>query len=151
FPPQANSPSAVPPMKFAPPLWLIRLLLLPPAIFGGVYGGNIVFQAAIYALARLTDRDVAELKDMLIWSFIIGSIVGAIAAVSLVLWLTRTGKLAQKISLIALLISMTGGISMMTAAFDWPKSSGTPIIRYELRLPAGTSLPERDAIDLTVW
>lgn len=39
----------------------------------------------------------------------------------------------------------------MLASFDWPKSSGEPVVDYELRLPAGAALPERGKLDLTVW
>ena len=40
---------------------------------------------------------------------------------------------------------------MMIAAYDWPKSTGHPVVRYELRLPHGVALPPEGDIRLGQW
>jgi hypothetical protein len=131
--------------------WLIRLVLAIAAAVAGGWAGGVVGAALVYTIAALTDRDIAELKDMLIWGSITGILVCAFAAIWLVMWLTGAGKWAKRAALVSLCFFVLAGGALMTASFDWPKSSGTPIVQYELRLPAGAPLPERDKIGLTVW
>jgi hypothetical protein len=88
---------------------------------------------------------------MLIWGTVFGSAVGALTGAWLALILVRAGKAVQRGALIALLMAVLGGAAVMTDSFDWPKTSGTPVVRYELRLPPGTLLPDRSNVDLTVW
>ena len=139
------------PLQNRPLDWLIRIALAIVAAIPGAWIGIAASNALVYAIAALTDRDIAELKDMLIWSMITGLFAGGLAAIWLVLWLTSAGKWAQRVALIPLCIAALGGGAITVAAFDWPKSSGTPIIQYQLRLPAGAPLPERDKIGITVW
>jgi hypothetical protein len=139
------------PLQNRPLDWLIRIALAVVAAIPGAWIGIAATNALVYAIAALTDRDIAELKDMLIWSMITGLLAGGLAAIWLVLWLTSAGKWAQRVALIPLCIAALGGGAITVAAFDWPKSSGTPIIQYQLRLPAGAPLPERDKIGITVW
>jgi hypothetical protein len=40
---------------------------------------------------------------------------------------------------------------MTAASYDWPKTSGTPIYDYELRLPAGVALSKANLLDMTLW
>lgn len=139
------------PLQNRPLVWLIRIALAIFAAIAGGWLGMVAGNALVYAIAALTDRDIAELKDMLIWGMITGLPAGGLAAIWLGRRLTSAGKWAQRAALIPLCIAVLGGGAIMVAAFDWPKSSGIPIIHYELRLPAGMPRPERDKIGITVW
>lgn len=105
-----------------------------------------------YALADLVGRDVAELKDTLIWGILTSGAVGALAAAWIALIVTRAGRWAHHTALIATgLVALTGA-GLMASAYDWPKPAGTPVIEYEIRLPAGVALPaETSHITLTLW
>jgi hypothetical protein len=113
----------------------------------GLRGGS----ALIEAIAALTDRDVAELKDMLIWSSLSCAAIGALAGIWLVLLLTRASREARKIILFALAIASACGTVLLLVSYDWPKSSGRPVVQYELQLPAGMPLPDRGDVDVTIW
>src|SRR5262245_53863932 len=84
--------------------------------FAGLYGG----EALAYAIAEWTERDIAELKDMLIWSTFGGGLVGLLAGVFLVLVCMRTSADARRLSLISVALAavLVGGL--MLASFDWP-------------------------------
>jgi hypothetical protein len=132
-------------------VWLIRIALaIPAAIVGGGFG-LMAGEAFAYLVAALTDRDIGALKDMLIWSNLTGCAICSLVAVWLVLRYTEAGRWAQRSALTAAGVAAIGGVSLMIASFDWPKRSGNPIIQYELRLPAGSPLPQRSEINLTVW
>ena len=109
--------------------------------FAGLYGG----EALAYAIAAWTDRDIAELKDMLIWSTFGGGLVGMTTGVWLMLACTRCSVEARRISLVAVAAAVVCVGALMLMSFDWPKSSGTPVVLYEIRLPPGTPQPRRDA------
>jgi hypothetical protein len=131
-----------------------RLLRHVLAIYAAVVAGWLGLRggsALIDAIAALTDRDIAELKDMLIWSSLSGAAVGALLGVWLVLRLTRASREAQKITLFALAIAFACGAVLLLVSYDWPKSSGRPVVQYELQLPAGMPLPGRGDIDVTIW
>lgn len=132
-------------------LGLARAILAVPLAVAGGWLGLQLGEALAYAIAALTDRDIAELKDMLIWSYLAGGAVCAVASVWLMLWLTRAGRLWQRMALIALGIVAIQGAAMMLISFDWPKSSGRPVVEYQLRLPASAYLPERGNVDITLW
>jgi hypothetical protein len=104
-----------------------------------------------YVIATLIGREIAELKDMLIWSILASGIVSALAGIWLSHWITRASKGTQQGAAIVLAGAVACGAILMLASFDWPKSAGTPVVDYELRLPAGTPLPAHDAIDITAW
>src|SRR5436853_166880 len=98
--PPPPMPSVEQPAK--PPLMApIRHLLAIIAVVGGgwlgLYGGNWL----IYAIARWTDRDIAELRVMLIWGTLAGALVCAVTALWLVLICTRCSREAQRVGLIA--------------------------------------------------
>jgi hypothetical protein len=44
-----------------------------------------------------------------------------------------------------------GGAAITVAAYDWPKSSGHPVVQYELRLPQGVALPPMSELRLGQW
>lgn len=115
--------------------------------FAGLHGG----EALAYAIAAWTDRDIAELKDMLIWSTFGGGLIGLLAGVLVVLVSMRSSADARRLSLVsvAAAVVLVGGL--MLATFDWPKSAGIPNVMYEIRLPAGMTLPRRDKIDVKLW
>jgi hypothetical protein len=115
--------------------------------FAGLHGG----EALAYAIAAWTDRDIAELKDMLIWSTFGSGLVGLLIGVWLVLTCTRCSVDARRLSLIAVGAAVVGVGGLMLATFDWPKSSGTPNVMYEIRLPPGTPPPRRDKVDVVLW
>jgi hypothetical protein len=143
------------PPKNAPPKPLfaapIRHALALAAFVGGGWLGLIGGNALVYAIAAWTDRDIAELKMMLLWGMLAGGLVGGIAGVGLVLAGTRCSRDAQYTALVAGGIAVALGATLMLATFDWPKSSGSPQVLYELRLPAGTPQPRLDRVNVILW
>ncbi len=121
------------------------------AAAAGGFAGAQLGQSLSDAIAWLTDRDIAELKDMLIWSAISGSAIGATAGFWIVMVLTPTTRWIRRIALVAFGSCGLGGTAMMIAAYDWPKSSGHPVVHYELRLPRGVALPPQSDIRLGQW
>jgi hypothetical protein len=113
----------------------------------GLFGG----EALAYAIAEWTDRDIAELKDMLIWSTFGGGLIGLLLGVFVVLVCMRSSSEARRLSLVSVAAAMALVGGLMLATFDWPKSSGTPNVQYEIRLPAGTPQPRRDKVDVVLW
>jgi hypothetical protein len=133
---------------------IVIILRTVAALLGawiGVVVGHVLGEAFVYAIAALTDRDIASLEDMLIWSVLTGAAIAAIACVWLALFLTRASRGARRAALIALAGAVLCGTVLMLATYDWPKSSGVPVVDYELRLPPGSALPARSDIDVTVW
>lgn len=129
---------------------VILLLALVVAAAGG-FGGMQLGQALSYAIAWLTDRDIAELKDMLIASAIAGVAIGAAAGFWIIVALAPIQRWVRHSALALLVISALGGTALMVTAYDWPKSSGHPVVHYELRLPPGVALPPEGAIRLSQW
>ncbi len=128
----------------------VLLLAMATGVAGG-FAGMQFGEVASHAIARLTDRDIAELKDMLIWSLIAGMASGAVAAVWIVLKLTRMPRWLQRSALVLLASVALGGSAITVAAYDWPKSSGHPVVQYELRLPVGVALPPMSELRLAQW
>ena len=120
------------------------------AIIGG-WLGLLGGEALAYAIAAWTDRDIAELKDMLIWSTFGGGLVGLLVGVFLVLVCMRSSADARRLSLISVAVAVVLVGGLMLATFDWPKSSGTPNVMYEIRLPPGAPQPRRDKVDVVLW
>jgi len=127
------------------------LLLATAAAVAGGFAGMQLGQALSYGIARLTDRDIAELKDMMIWCLIAGMATGAIAGLWIVLVLARTPRWLQRSALALLALAAGGGAAITIAAYDWPKSSGHPVVQYELRLPHGVALPPMSELRLAQW
>ena len=113
----------------------------------GLLGGS----ALVHGIAAATDRDVAELTDMLTWGGLSGAAVGVLAGLWLVLRFTRASREAQKMTLSALLIVLACGAVLLLVSYEWPKSLGRPVVQYELQLPAGMPLPDRSDLDVTIW
>ena len=120
------------------------------AIIGG-WLGLMAGEALAYAIAAWTDRDIAELKDMLIWSTFGGGLIGLLVGVWLVLTVMRSSVEARQIALIGAAAAVIGVGALMLGTFDWPKSSGTPNVMYEIRLPAGTPQPRFDKVSVKLW
>jgi hypothetical protein len=140
----------------APPRESLKFRLLRHilAIYAAVAAGWLGLRggsALINAIAALTDRDIAELTDMVVWSSLSAGAVGALAGVWLVLLLTRASREAQTITLFALAIAFACGATLLLVSYDWPKSLGRPVVQFELQLPAGMPLPDRSDIDITIW
>jgi hypothetical protein len=133
-----------------PRIITILLLAIAAAVAGGFVGMQLG-EAISYAVARLTDRDIAELKDMLIWSLIAGMATGAAAGVWVVLALARTPRWLQRSALALLAVVALGGVAIGVTGYDWPKASGHPVVHYELRLPQGVALPPRSELRLEQW
>jgi hypothetical protein len=133
-----------------PRIITILLLVIAAAVAGG-FAGMQLGEALSYAVARLTDRDIAELKDMLIWSLIAGMATGAAAGLWIVLALARTPRWLQRSALAFLALGALGGAAITVAAYDWPKSAGHPVVQYELRLPQGVTLPSMSELRLEQW
>ena len=81
------------------PRTIVILLLAVAAATAGGFGGMQLGEALSYAIARLTDRDIAELKDMLIWSVVAGMAIGATAGFWIVLVLAPTRLWIRRIAL----------------------------------------------------
>lgn len=133
-----------------PRIITIFLLAIAVAAAGG-FAGMQLGEALSYAVARLTDRDIAELKDMLIWSLIAGMATGAAAGLWIVLALARTSRWIQRSALALLALVALGCTAITIAAYDWPKSAGHPVVQYELRLPQGVTLPSMSELRLEQW
>jgi hypothetical protein len=121
------------------------------AALGFGWLGALFGQDAGYALARLLRRDPAEVKDMLIWMFIASPFVMAALGIWLALVMTGAGRAARTVALSFLVVVTAGAVAMMTASYDWPKTTGTPVYDYELRLPTGVPLSNPNLLDLTMW
>lgn len=121
------------------------------AFLGGGWLGLRAGNWLAYAVARWTERDIAELKVMLIWSTLAGALVCAVAGVWLVLISTRCSREAQRIGLVSTGVVVLVGAILMLGSFDWPKSSGVPEVMYEVRLPAGLPQPRMDKISVILW
>ncbi|MBI5262716.1 MAG: hypothetical protein HY852_12970 [Bradyrhizobium sp.] len=134
-------------------LFLTRLILFVAAVVAGAWLGQGAGEQLVYSIASLTDRDIAELKDMLIWGTISGLFVGALTGAWSALRLIGAGKLVQRGALVLLAATAFGGAGLMIASFDWPKSSGIPSVQYELRLPPGITASDQGDldVDLTIW
>jgi hypothetical protein len=132
------------------PGWACAALAALAAFVGGCLGLHLG-DAFAYALAELVDRDIAELKDVLIWFNVLGALVCAIVGIWLTLWLTRSRAWTQRSAPIALGIVTLGSAAIILDAYPWPKSSGIPVVDYELRLPAGLALPDLGNIAITIW
>lgn len=133
-----------------PRIITILLLAIAAAAAGG-FAGMQLGETLSYAVARLTDRDIAELKDMLIWSLIAGMATGAAAGLWIVLALARSARWIERSALALLVLVALGGIAITIAAYDWPKSAGHPVVQYELRLPQGVTLPSMSELRLEQW
>ena len=64
---------------------------------------------------------------------------------------TRCSREAQRIGLIATGVAVVVGALLLLGSFDWPKSSGTPEVLYEIRLPAGTTTPRVERVNVILW
>jgi hypothetical protein len=133
------------------PRTIVILLLATIVATAGGVGGMQLGQTLSYAIAWLTDHDIAELKDMLIASAIAGTAIGATAGFWTIVALAPTPLWLRRSALAVLVIASLGGTTMIVTAYDWPKSSGHPVVRYELRLPPGVALPPAGAIRLGQW
>lgn len=132
------------------PGWAVALLAPVAAIVAGWLGLQLG-EAFAYALAEWVDRDLAELKDVLIWCSLMGALVGALAGIWLTLRLARTRRWIQRSALIVTGLAAFGAVAIGLAGYPWPKASGVPVIEYELRLPAGLATPNLSEIDLGIW
>lgn len=139
----SNDPSSGSPAR--------RAVVAAVAALGFGWLGALFGQDAGYAVARLLRRDPAEVKDMLIWLFIASPFVMAALGVWLALLLTGAGRAARTVALTFFVVMTAGTVAMMTASYDWPKTTGTPVFDYELRLPAGVPLSNHNLVDLTLW
>jgi len=69
-PPSVEQP--VKPLVAAPIRHALAIFTFAAAGWGGLHAGNWL----VYAIARWTDRDIAELKVMLIWGTLAGALLG---------------------------------------------------------------------------
>lgn len=129
---------------------IVPVLATAAAILAG-WLGLYLGQAFAYALSGWIDRDLADLKEVLVWCSLAGAVVSALAAIWLTLRLTRTRRWIERTALAATGLAAVGAVVVGVAGYPWPKSSGIPIVEYELRLPAGLAMPEPSEIRLTIW
>ena len=132
------------------PGWAYVVLVALAAFLGGWLGLHLG-ESFGYALARFADRDIAELKDVLIWCIVLGAAVCAVASVWFLLWVVSARIWARRSALAALAFVTVGAATVIWAAYPPLKTSGDPVIDYELRLPAGLALPNHNDIDLVIW
>jgi hypothetical protein len=128
-----------------------RAAIAAVAALGFASLGALFGQDAGYAVARLLRRDPAEVKDMMIWLFVASPFAMAALGVWLALLLTGAGRAARTLALTFFVVMTAGTAAMMAASYDWPKTSGTPVYDYELRLPAGVALSSPNLLDITLW
>ena len=144
----AKSLNASPDARFSAPIR--HLIGVAGALIGCVLG-FVAGEQLAYAIAGWTDRDIAELKDMLIWSSFGGGLVGLLLGVWLALTLAGSGTDARRIALGGVAVALVLDAGLMLSSFDWPKASGRPVVMYELRLPEGMPQPRRDKVDVVLW
>ena len=119
------------------------------ALIGGI-AGMYAGAALGHFVARVVGRDPAELKDMLVMGLLFGILLGGAAGVWLALVLTRAHIAARRVALVVLALTALCQAGMMYSAYPAPKTSGHPLVDYELRLPADLKLPE-NVIRVTTW
>lgn len=132
---------------------ILRALLIPAAILAGGWLGMGAGNAFVYWLAKLADHDIGRFKDMLILSMLVNMVVFAALGLCVALAVTRVHRATQFLFLgIAGFVALAGW-SLLASAYPWEKSSGHPVVRYELRLPASAPAPEEGTggYDLTIW
>ncbi|AMN42979.1 hypothetical protein RHPLAN_45500 [Rhodoplanes sp. Z2-YC6860] len=144
-PPSVEQPAK--PLLIAPARHALAIVALIGGAWLGLYGGNWL----IYAIARWTDRDITELKVMLMWGTLASALIGAVLGVWLVLICTRCSREARRVGLIATGVTVMVGALVMLGSFDWRKSSGVPEVMYEIRLPAGAPQPRFDRVSIILW
>jgi hypothetical protein len=132
---------------------LLRAVLIPAFMLLGGWAGMGAGNAFVYWLAWMADHDIGRFKDMLILSMLVNMVVFAAIGVWLALFLTRAHRATQFMFLgIAGFVTLTGW-GLLVSAYPYEKASGHPVVRYELRLPAGAPEPEEGTggYDLTIW
>jgi hypothetical protein len=77
------------------PVWSISLVVLVCALFAGWIGLHLG-ELFAYTLAWLVGRDIARLKDVMIWCIIVGAPLAATASAWLILWLTKCPMWTQR-------------------------------------------------------
>lgn len=132
---------------------ILRIILIPAAILAGGWLGNGAGSALIYRLAAYADHDIGRFKDMLIFSMLMHMALFAVLGIWLVLFATRAHRAIQFLFLGVAGFVAVAGWALLISAYPHEKTSGSPVVRYELRLPAGA--PERvdgdGGYDLTIW
>jgi hypothetical protein len=128
-----------------------RAAIAAAAALGFAWLGALFGQDAGHAVARLLRRNTAEVKDMMIWLFVASPFIMAALGIWLALLLTGAGRAARTLALSILPVMTAGTATMMAASYDWPKTTGTPVYDYELRLPAGVALSNPNLLDMTLW
>jgi hypothetical protein len=132
------------PLLMAPLRHVLAIVVFIGGAWLGLYGGNWL----IYAIARWTDRDITELKVMLMWGTLACALICAVLGVWLVLICTRCSREARRVGLIATGVAVMVGALVMLGSFDWRKSSGVPEVMYEIRLPEGMPEPRPDRVSM---
>jgi hypothetical protein len=133
-----------------PNRWSYLLMASIGGVAGGFAGAQLG-EALSYAIAALADRDIAEIKGTFIWGTIFGLLTGIAGGVWFGLVLIRATPWARRSAMIATSTLLTLGAIAMIAAYEWPKTSGHPVVEYELRFPASAGIPGHSEVDLTVW
>jgi hypothetical protein len=128
------------------------LVVLAVLITAALLPAGMAFGAGVArALAAWQDRDIGELKGLYIWSSLAFGPVLSLAGLWAALVLTRGHSYA-----IRLVRNLFGGavfvaLFLCVASYEPIKTSGWPVIAYELRLPRAIEVPDRSGIDVTVW
>ena len=123
---------------------------LAASIFG-ILCGFWLGQPIGYELARLLGRDPADLKGMLIACFIAMPFFMSALFAWLALTLTGARPTSRDTARAWLAFVTVGTVVLVIGNYDWPKSSGIPVVEYELRLPAEAAVSDRHQVSLTVW
>lgn len=126
-----------------------RILAVVIAGLCGAALGTQLGEILAYALARAVDRDIAELKGTLI-SFILLTppTMAVVSAAAALVALRSKWRRSASIGAASLVVVVA---AFITVGYEWPKSSGTPVVDYELLLPDGVEVTGRNQIDLTIW
>jgi hypothetical protein len=132
---------------------ILRVILIPAAILSGGWIGTGIGNALIYALAAYVDHDIGRFKDMLILSMLVHMAIFAVLGIWLVLFATSAHRAAQILFLCTTGFVAVVGWGLLISGYPYEKTSGSPVVRYELRLPAGAPEPvDGDGgYGLTIW
>jgi hypothetical protein len=96
-------------------------------------------------------RDIGELKGM----YVVGSLAAvpvlALASVWACLAITRATRRAVRLAGVAFGLSLLGAVPLVSGAYEPVKTSGSPVLAYELRLPPSLEAWDPSNIDVTIW
>ena len=102
-------------------------------------------------VAQSENRDIGDLKGMYVVGSLVAAPVLALASVWACLAITRATRRAVWLAGAAFGLALLGAIPFVAGAYEPVKTSGSPVLAYELRLPASLGPRDPSDIDVTMW